>query len=112
MAVGDGINLVNPAFESSREFKYVLEENGLLNEPAGNQHKEESGNSAKCTNSTEDCNSSKTETADKKEASGFLQNHPHKFYVSDGAARFAEFAGRILDKYTVSPDMVTVHTFD
>ena len=112
MAVGDGINLVNPAFESSREFKYVLEENGLLNEPAGNLHKEESGNPARCSNSTETCNSSKTDAADKKEASGFLQNHPHKFYVSDGAARFAEFAGRILDKYTVSPDMVTVHTFD
>ncbi len=29
-AVGNGITLVNPAFESSREFKYVLEENGLL----------------------------------------------------------------------------------
>ncbi|MCR5684129.1 MAG: glutamate racemase [Lachnospiraceae bacterium] len=33
-AVGDGITLVNPAFESSREFKYVLEENGLLNDPS------------------------------------------------------------------------------
>ena len=33
-AVGSGITLVNPAFESSREFKYVLEENGLLCPPA------------------------------------------------------------------------------
>ena len=40
-AVGDGIRLVNPAFESSKEFKYVLEEKGLLNEkaaPAGEHH--------------------------------------------------------------------------
>ena len=32
LALGPDITLVNPAFESSREFKYVLEENGLLNE--------------------------------------------------------------------------------
>ena len=31
-AVGPGVTLVNPAFESARAFKYVLEENNLLNE--------------------------------------------------------------------------------
>ncbi|MBR4724256.1 MAG: glutamate racemase [Lachnospiraceae bacterium] len=75
-AAGNEITLVNPAFESSREFKYLLEENGLLNENA---------------------------------APGAIA---HKFFVSDGAARFAEFAARILQNYTVTPDSVTVHSFD
>ena len=75
LAVGEGITLVNPAFESSREFKYVLEENGLLNE-----------NDAAIA--------------------------PHRFYVSDGAARFADFAARILKGYTLTPESVTIHAFD
>ena len=82
MAVGDPVTLVNPAFESSREFKYVLEENGLMNE-------------------TSELNTSGSSNA-----------LTHRFYVSDGAGRFAEFAARILDNYTVTPDQVTVHKFD
>lgn len=31
-AVGDRVTLVNPAYETAKAFKYVLEENGLLNE--------------------------------------------------------------------------------
>lgn len=31
-AVGEGVTLVNPAYESSKAFKYLLEENNLLNE--------------------------------------------------------------------------------
>lgn len=32
LVTGDGITLVNPAYETARHFKYVLEENDLLNE--------------------------------------------------------------------------------
>ncbi len=88
-AVGNGITLVNPAFESSREFKYVLEENGLLDEAAS---------------------ASKTGHNESGDASPL--HGRHKFFVSDGATRFAEFAARILDNYTLTPDQVTVHTFD
>ena len=75
MAAGPGITLVNPAFESSREFKYVLEENDLLNE----------------------------EDTPKKH---------HRYYVSDGAARFGEFAMRILGREDFIPDSVSIHKFD
>jgi len=75
MAVGPDITLVNPAYESSKEFKYVLEENGLLNE------------------------------SDAPKA-------PHRFYVSDGAARFEEFSARILGDGSLLKDAVSIHKFD
>lgn len=36
LAVGDGITLVNPAYETAKAFKYVLEENNLLHENSEN----------------------------------------------------------------------------
>lgn len=66
--LGDGIQLVNPAYETAMELKKLLEEKDLLNEEG---NKKEDGNSA-CANGS------------------------YEFYVSDTADKFKQFANSIL----------------
>ncbi|MGN1085178.1 MAG: glutamate racemase, partial [Lachnospiraceae bacterium] len=84
--VGDEVRLVNPAVETARELKYLLEENHLLNERISDG---------------ESCN-----TADKAALPR------HEFYVSDGAEKFKQFAASILPSATLRPESIGVETFE
>lgn len=84
--VGDKVQLVNPAVETARELKYLLEENDLLNERtrAGVTYA----------------------TADKESLP------QHEFFVSDRAEKFKQFAASILPSATLRPESIGVEKFE
>lgn len=84
--VGDKVQLVNPAVETARELKYLLEENDLLNERtrAGEAYV----------------------VADKRSLP------QHEFFVSDRAEKFKQFAASILPSATLRPEGIGVEKFE
>lgn len=84
--VGDKVQLVNPAVETARELKYLMEENDLLNERtrAGEAYV----------------------VADKRSLP------QHEFFVSDRAEKFKQFAASILPSATLRPEGIGVEKFE
>ncbi len=81
-AVGERVTLVNPAVETARELKYLLEENHLMS----------------------------TQTVSGgRESDAPVQ---HEFYVSDGAEKFLQFAASILPEAVLRPENIRVETFE
>lgn len=76
--MGDQVTLVNPAYETAKELKYVLEDNHILSDKEETQ--------TKCTS--------------------------HKFYVSDGAEKFRNFANTILPCHMIAVEDVAVKSFE
>lgn len=70
--VGDGITLVNPAYETAKELKDVLVKHGIINDSLRKEH---------------------------------------RFYVSDGAAKFLEFANTILPCEVLETTDVKIEQF-
>jgi len=84
--VGDRVQLVNPAVETARELKYLLEEHHLMNErvKVGETYA----------------------TVDRA-------NLPrHEFFVSDRAEKFKQFAASILPSATLRPESIGVEKFE
>lgn len=75
--MGEHVTLVNPAFETARELKYVLEDNNILRD---------------------------TETS--------VTAPVYKFYVSDGAEKFRQFANMILPCEHLEVEDVAVKCFE
>lgn len=73
--MGDGVTLVNPAYETARELKYVLEDYHILNENAGAAPE-------------------------------------HRFYVSDSAECFREFADRVLPHQQLVVEEASADSFE
>lgn len=84
--MGDSVQLVNPAVETARELKYLLEENHLLNE---------------CGTQGEGYVAGK-ETA---------WPH-HEFFVSDRAEKFMQFAASILPSAVLLPESIGIEKFE
>ncbi|MCH5273743.1 MAG: glutamate racemase [Lachnospiraceae bacterium] len=84
--VGDKVQLVNPAVETARELKYLLEERRLLNEC------EKAGETYAV-------------------AGGTLLPQ-HEFFVSDRAEKFKQFAASILPSAILRPESVGVEKFE
>ena len=74
--MGEEVNLVNPAYETARELKKMLEEKHLLNEQPIK-----------------------------------LGQSGHRFYVSDGAEKFKQFANSILKYGILSTEVVNVESY-
>lgn len=84
--VGNKVQLVNPAVETARELKYLLEENDLLNERT---------------------------RAGETYATADVENLPqHEFFVSDRAEKFRQFAASILPSATLRPESIGVEKFE
>ncbi len=84
--VGDKVQLVNPAVETARELKYLLEENDLLNE--------------------------RTRAGEAYAAADKRSLPQHEFFVSDRAERFKQFAASILPSATLRPEGIGVEKFE
>lgn len=80
--MGERVHLVNPAVETARELKYLLEENHLMNE-AG----KEGG----------------------RIGNGLPH---HEFFVSDRAEKFRQFAASILPNAILRPESIGVEKFE
>lgn len=80
--MGERVHLVNPAVETARELKYLLEENHLMNE-AG----KEGG----------------------RIGNGLPH---HEFFVSDRAEKFRKFAASILPNAILRPESIGVEKFE
>lgn len=80
--VGAGVTLVNPAVETARELKYLLEENHLLSSRSADGSAEGTG------------------------------PVKHEFYVSDGAEKFLQLAARILPEAVLYSENINVETFE
>lgn len=74
--MGSKVNLVNPAYETARELKKLLEQKNLLNETPMQ-----------------------------------LGETGHRFYVSDGAEKFKQFANSILKYGILSTEIINVETY-
>ena len=83
--MGEGVTLVNPAYETAHSLKYVLADYDLLHTQVG------------------------YEEAKKGEVPTFPQ---HKFYVSDGAEKFRNFASSILPCQIIEVGGVAIETLD
>lgn len=84
--VGDQVKLVNPAVETTRELKYLLEEHHLLNESAG--------------------------TGESYAAAGKEPLPRHEFFVSDRAEKFKQFATGILPSVVLRQENIGVEIFE
>lgn len=84
--MGDTVQLVNPAVETARELKYLLEENHLLNE--------------------------RTKVGETYATIDKATLPRHEFFVSDRAEKFKRFAASILPSATLRPESVGVETFE
>ncbi len=84
--VGDKVRLVNPAVETTRELKYLLEENHLLNESAG--------------------------AGESYAAAGKEVLPRHEFFVSDRAEKFKQFAAGILPSVVLRQENIGVEIFE
>ena len=73
--MGDDVTLVNPAYETAQELKYVLEDYHILKEDTG-------------------------------------KPGTHRFYVSDGAEKFRNFANTILPCEMIKVEDVAVKSFE
>lgn len=83
---GDKVKLVNPAVETTRELKYLLEEHHLLNESAG--------------------------AGESYAAAGKEALPRHEFFVSDGAEKFKQFAAGILPSVVLRQENIGVEIFE
>lgn len=84
--VGDQVKLVNPAVETTRELKYLLEEHHLLNESAG--------------------------AGESYAAAGKEPLPRHEFFVSDRAEKFKQFATGILPSVVLRQENIGVEIFE
>ena len=84
--MGDDVTLVNPAYETAHSLKYVLADYDILNE--------------------------KTREGETYETADFSRPPQHRFYVSDGAEKFRNFASSILPSPMIEVCDVAVETLD
>ncbi|MDD6035353.1 MAG: glutamate racemase [Lachnospiraceae bacterium] len=81
--MGEKVRLVNPAVETARELKYLLEEHHLLSERGSG-----AGNAKE------------------------ISRPEHTFFVSDGAEKFRQLAASILPAATLRGEDIRVKTFE
>jgi len=100
-AVGENVTLVNPAYETARSFKALLEEKGLLNETSEKTTQ---------TANTTTVGQSIGENTGGVESGIAGRPIGNKFYVSDSPDQFRAFAGNVLS-IDIGADDVKVKAF-
>ena len=98
--MGEEVTLVNPAYETAIELKQLLTEQGLVRGSAAAKSDETYG---------PDCRAVPPEGA--RPRSGVLSPAEYRFYVSDLAAQFQEFANSILPYDVAGTEQIDIEAY-
>ena len=96
--MGDSVTLVNPAYETAREVKEILGHEGLLNTAAADAGSPDSPGPASAGSAAD--------------AEGTQeQSRKYRFYVSDLAANFRDFAAAILPEEVKDTEKIDIEAY-